>query len=60
MVKRILISLVRMIGFSIYNTIQANAILRIVFDYIAIYCHIAKFDWILVKRHFILEYGFWQ
>ena len=42
------------------ETIWVNAILLIVFEYIAIYCHIAIFDWILVKRHFIWEYGFWQ
>ena len=35
------------------ETIQFNAILRIVFEYIATYCHIAIFNWILVKRHFI-------
>ena len=40
------------------ETIRVNAILRIVFECIAIYCHIAIFDWILVKRHFIWEYGF--
>ena len=39
------------------ETIRANAVLRIVFECIAIYCHIAIFDWILVKRHFIWEYG---
>ena len=33
--------------------IWVNAILRIVFERITIYCHIAIFDWILVKRHFI-------
>ena len=42
------------------ETIQVNAVLRIVFECIAIYCYIAIFDWILVKRHFIWEYGFWQ
>ena len=42
------------------ETIRVNAILCIVFECIAIYCHIAIFDWILVKRHFIWEYGFWQ
>ena len=41
------------------ETIWVNAILRIVFECIAIYCHIAIFYWILVKRHFIWEYGFW-
>ena len=40
------------------ETIRVNAVLRIVFECIAIYCHIAIFDWILVKRHFIWEYGF--
>ena len=39
------------------ETIWINVILRIVFEYIAIYCHIAIFDWILVKRCFIWEYG---
>ena len=42
------------------ETIRVNAILRIVFECIAIYCHIAIFDWILVKRHFKWEYGLWQ
>ena len=43
------------------ETIQVNAVLHIVFEYIAIiYCHIAIFDWILVKKHFIWEYGLWQ
>ena len=42
------------------ETIWINAVLRIAFECIAIYCHIAIFDWILVKRHFIWEYGFWQ
>ena len=42
------------------ETIRINAILRIAFECIAIYCHIAIFDWILVKRHFIWKYGFWQ
>ena len=30
------------------------------FECIAIYCHMAILDWILVKRHFTWEYGFWQ
>ena len=38
------------------ETIRVNAVLRIVFECIAIYCHVAIFDWILVKRHFIWEY----
>ena len=38
------------------ETIRVNAVLHIVFEYIAIYCHIAIFVWILVKRE---EYGFW-
>ena len=42
------------------ETIWVNAILHIVFECIAIYFHIAIFDWILVKRRFIWEYGFWQ
>ena len=42
------------------ETIWVNAVLRIVFECIAIYCHIAIFDWILVKRHSIWKYGFWQ
>ena len=42
------------------ETIWVDAVLRIAFECIAIYCHIAIFDWILVKRHFIWEYGFWQ
>ena len=42
------------------ETIWVNAILCIAFECIAIYCHIAIFDWILVKRYFVLEYGFWQ
>ena len=42
------------------ETIWVNVILHIVFKYIAIYCHIAIFDWILVKIHFIWEYGFRQ
>ena len=40
------------------ETIRVNAVLHIVFECIAIYFHIAIFDWILVKRHFIWEYGF--
>ena len=40
------------------ETIWVNAVLRIVFECIAIYCHIAIFDWILVKRHFIWNMGF--
>ena len=39
------------------ETIWINVILRIVFECIAIYCHIAIFGWILVKRRFIWEYG---
>ena len=39
------------------ETIRVNAILRIVFECIAMYCHIAIFDWILVKRYFMWEYG---
>ena len=39
------------------ETIWVNAILRIVFECIAICCHIAIFDWILVKRYFMWEYG---
>ena len=31
------------------ETIRVNAILHIVFEHIAIYCHIAIFDWILVQ-----------
>ena len=42
------------------ETIWVNAVLRIVFECIAIYCHIAIFGWILVKRHSIWKYGFWQ
>ena len=34
------------------EAIQVNAVLRIVFECIAI------FDWIVVKRHFIWDYGF--
>ena len=40
------------------ETIRINARLRIVFERIAIYCHIAIFDGILVKRHFIWDMGF--
>ena len=40
------------------ETIRVNAVLRIAFECIAIHCHIAIFYWILVKRHFIWEYGF--
>ena len=40
------------------ETIRVNAILRIVFERIAIYCHIAIFDWILLKGQSIWEYGF--
>ena len=40
------------------ETIRVNAVLRIVFECIAIYCNIAICDWILVKGHFIQEYGF--
>ena len=40
------------------ETIWVNAILYIVFERIAIYCHIAIFDWILVKGQSIWEYGF--
>ena len=40
------------------ETIWVNAILRIVFELIAIYCDIAIFDWILVKGQSIWEYGF--
>ena len=40
------------------ETIRVNAILHIVFERIAIYCHIAIFDWILVKGQSIWEYGF--
>ena len=29
------------------ETIRVNAVLRIVFECIAIYCHIAIFDWIM-------------
>ena len=36
------------------ETIQVNAVLCIVFECIAI------FDWIVVKRHFLWDYGFWQ
>ena len=32
------------------ETIQFNATLSIVFECIVIYCHIAIFDWIVVKR----------
>ena len=35
------------------ETIPVNAIMHIVFECIAIYCHIAIFDRILVKRHFV-------
>ena len=42
------------------ETIWVNAVLHIVFEYIALYCHIAIFDWILVKRHSIWKYGLWQ
>ena len=35
------------------ETIRVNSILRIAFECIAIYCHIAIVDRILVKRHFI-------
>ena len=38
------------------ETIWVNAILRIVFECIAIYCYIAKFDWILVKT---FHMGIW-
>ena len=40
------------------ETIRGNALLRIVFECIAIYCHIAIFDWILVKGQSTWEYGF--
>ena len=39
------------------ETIWVDAILHIAFECIAIYCHIAIFDWILVKRYFMWEYG---
>ena len=42
------------------KTIRIYAILRIVFECIAIYCHIAIFHRILVKRHCVWKYGFWQ
>ena len=38
------------------ETIWVNAVLCIVFECIAIYCHIAIFDWILVKTFHI---GIW-
>ena len=38
------------------ETIWVNALLRIVFECIAIYCHIAIFDWILVKT---FHMGIW-
>ena len=40
------------------ETIQVNAVFRIVFECITIHCHVSIFDWILVKGHFIWEYGF--
>ena len=39
------------------KTIQVNSVSYIVFECIAIYCPIAICDWIVVKRHFIWEYG---
>ena len=39
------------------ETIRVNAVLRIVFDCIAIYCHIAIFDWIMVIKTFYM--GIW-
>ena len=39
------------------ETIQVNAILHIVFECIAIYCHIAIFDWILEKDLFYENMG---
>ena len=36
------------------ETIRVNAILRIVFECIVIYCHIAIFDCILVKTFYML------
>ena len=39
------------------ETIRVNAILRIVFECIAIYCHNAIFDWILIKTTFYM--GIW-
>ena len=53
-----------MVATSKYNvsargeTIRVNAILHIVIERIAIYCHIAIFDWILVKGQSIWQYGF--
>ena len=38
------------------ETIRVNAVLRIAFECIAIYCHIAIFDWILVKT---FHMGIW-
>ena len=40
------------------ETIWVDAILHIVFECIAIYCHIAILDWILVKRHLYEKVGF--
>ena len=39
------------------ETIQVNAILHIVFECIAIYSHIAIFDWIMVIKTFYM--GIW-
>ena len=49
-----------LVGSTRGETIRVNAILCIVFECIAIYCHNAIFDWILVTGHSIWEYGFWQ
>ena len=35
------------------ETIRVNAVLRIVFERIAIYCHIVIFDWILVDISYV-------
>ena len=37
------------------ETIQVKVVMRIVFECtcIAMYCHIAICDWVLVRRHFI-------
>ena len=55
-VDRIFPKLLYMLGVKKYGSM----LLHIAFECIAIYYHIAIFDWILVKRHFIWEYGFWQ
>ena len=40
------------------ETIQVNAILHVVLECIAIYCHIVIFDWILLKDILYGNMGF--